>query len=84
MRHHGRPEVFNNDQDSQFTGTACTDVLMREGVTISMDRRGRALDNIFVERLWRNVKDEDVYLKGYVNMEELTVGSAQNFAFYYT
>ena len=58
------------------------DVLKREGVAISMDGRGRALDNIFVERLWRNVKYEDVYLKGYANMAELTVGLAQYFAFY--
>jgi hypothetical protein len=54
----------------------------REGVAISMDGRGRALDNIFVERLWRNVKYEDVYLKGYANMAELMVGLAQYFAFY--
>lgn len=82
MRHHGRPEVFNSDQGAQFTSGAFTDVLKREGVAISMDGRGRALDNIFVERLWRNVKYEDVYLKGYANMAELTVGLAQYFAFY--
>lgn len=57
-------------------------MLKREGVAISMDGRGRALDSIFVERLWRNVKYEDVYLKGYANMTELTVGLAQYFAFY--
>jgi putative transposase len=57
-------------------------VLSRERVAISMDGRGRALDNIFVERLWRNVKHEDVYLKGYASMGELTVGLAQYFAFY--
>ncbi|WP_426343070.1 IS3 family transposase [Pseudoduganella sp. R-32] len=84
LRHHGRPEVFNSDQGSQFTSSAFTDVLKREGVAISMDGRGRALDNIFVERLWRNVKYEDVYLKGYANMAELTVGLAQYFAFYNT
>jgi hypothetical protein len=66
----------------QFTSKAFTDVLIREGVSISMDGRGRALDNIFVERLWRNVKHEDVYLKGYASMGELTVGLAQYFAFY--
>ena len=82
LRRHGKPEVFNSDQGSQFTSTAFTDVLKREGVTISMDGRGRALDNIFVERLWRNVKYEDVYLKGYANMAELMVGLAQYFAFY--
>lgn len=82
LRVHSRPEVFNSDQGSQFTSTAFTDVLKREGVAISMDGRGRALDNIFVERLWRNVKHEDVYLKGYANMAELMVGLAQYFAFY--
>jgi putative transposase len=82
LRHHGKPEVFNSDQGSQFTSGAFTDVLKREGVAISMDGRGRALDNIFVERLWRNVKYEDVYLKGYANMAELTVGLALYFAFY--
>lgn len=76
LRHHGRPDVFNSDQGSQFTSDAFTGVLKREGVAISMDGRGRALDNIFVERLWRNVKYEDVYLKDYANMPELTVGLA--------
>jgi putative transposase len=82
LREHGRPMVFNSDQGSQFTSAAFTDVLKREGVDISMDGRGRAFDNIFVERLWRNVKHEDVYLKGYANMAELMVGLAQYFAFY--
>ena len=66
LRTHGRPEVFNTDQGSQFTSAAFTRVLLDEGVTISMDGRGRALDNLFVERLWRSVKYEDVYLKGYI------------------
>ena len=79
---YGKPEVFNSDQGSQFTSTAFTDVLKREDIKISMDGRGRALDNIFVERLWRNVKYEDIYLKGYSNMAELTVGLSQYFAFY--
>jgi putative transposase len=82
LRVHGKPDVFNSDQGSQFTSTAFTGVLKREGVSISMDGRGRALDNIFVERLWRSVKHEDVYLKGYANMAELMVGLAQYFAFY--
>ena len=82
LRHHGKPEVFNSDQGSQFTSEAFTGVLKREGVAISMDGRGRALDNIFVERLWRNVKYEDVYLKDYANMAELIVGLAQYFALY--
>jgi putative transposase len=57
-------------------------VLKREGIAISMDGRGRVFDNIFVERLWRNVKYEDVYLKGYATMIELTVGLAEYFTFY--
>lgn len=82
LRGHGKPMVFNSDQGSQFTSKAFTDVLKREGVDISMDGRGRALDNIFVERLWRNVKHEDVYLKGYANMAELMMGLTQYFSFY--
>jgi putative transposase len=82
LRAFGKPDVFNSDQGSQFTSAAFTGVLKREGVVISMDGRGRALDNIFVERLWRSVKHEDVYLKGYANMGELTVGLAQYFVFY--
>lgn len=76
------PEIFNSDQGSQFTSTAFTDVLTQAGVAISMDGRGRALDNIFVERLWRNVKHEDVYLHGYATMAELAVGLTRYFAFY--
>jgi len=64
LRHYGKPDIFNSDQGAQFTSEGFTGVLKREGVTISMDGRGRAFDNIFVERLWRNVKHEDVYLKG--------------------
>jgi putative transposase len=82
LRRHGRPEVFNSDQGSQFTSDAFIGVLKREGIAISMDGRGRAFDNIFVERLWRNVKHEDVYLKGYATMIELTVGLAEYFIFY--
>lgn len=82
LSRYGRPEVFNSDQGSQFTSNAFTGVLKREGIAISMDGRGRALDNIFVERLWRNVKHEDVYLKGYANMAELMIGLAQYFSFY--
>jgi len=79
---HGKPEVFNSDQGSQFTSEAFTGVLKREGVVISMDGRGRAFDNIFVERLWRSVKHEDVYLKGYATMSELIVGLEEYFTFY--
>ena len=82
LRTHGRPEVFNTDQGSQFTSEAFTRVLLREGIAISMDGRGRALDNIFVERLWRSVKYEDVYLKGYASLPELLLGLTEYFAFY--
>ncbi len=82
LRHHGTPEIFNSDQGSQFTSAAFTAVLKRESVVISMDGRGRAFDNIFVERLWRSVKHEDVYLKGYASMGELLLGLTEYFAFY--
>ena len=82
LKQYGLPEVFNSDQGSQFTSAAFTDVLKREGITISMDGRGRALDNIFVERLWRAIKYEDIYLKGYANMYNLTLGLTEYFAFY--
>jgi putative transposase len=67
---------------TQGSTSAFTDVLKREGVVISMDGRGRTFDNIFVERLWRSVKHEDVYLKGYASMGELWVSLTEYFAFY--
>jgi putative transposase len=82
LRRYGRPEIFNSDQGSQFTSKAFTDVLKREDVRISMDGRGRALDNIFVERLWRSVKYEDIYLKGYAAVGELMAGLTDYFSFY--
>jgi putative transposase len=82
LRTHGQPEIFNTDQGSQFTSEAFTKVLLNQGIAISMDGRGRALDNIFVERLWRSVKYEDVYLKGYASMPELLFGLTEYFAFY--
>ena len=82
LREHGKPEVFNSDQGTQFTSEAFTGVLKREGITISMDGRGRAFDNIFVERLWRSVKHEDVYLNGYATIGELLIGLTKYFAFY--
>jgi putative transposase len=82
LRAHGKPEVFNSDQGTQFTSEAFTGVLKREEVTISMDGRGRAFDNIFVERLWRSVKHEDVYLNGYATMGELLIGLTKYFVFY--
>ena len=84
LRLYGTPEIFNTDQGSQFTSEAFTGILNLNGIAISMDGRGRALDNIFVERLWRSVKHEDVYLKGYVNMLELRGGMTEYFKFYNT
>ena len=84
IRAHGKPEVFNSDQGTQFTSEAFTGVLKRGGITISMDGRGRAYDNIFVERLWRSVKHEDVYLHGYATMGELLMGLTKYFGFYNT
>ena len=82
LRSHGTPEVFNSDQGSQFTSNAFTGVLLRKGITISMDGRGRAFDNIFVERLWRTIKYEDIYLNGYANMGELMLGLTAYMGFY--
>ena len=78
----GQPEIFNSDQGCQFTSQAFTSRLEDRGVAISMDGRGRVLDNIFVERLWRTVKYEDVYLKDYVSGWELEHGLAAYFKFY--
>ena len=84
IRSYGTPEIFNTDQGCQFTSDAFTGVLKLHDIAISMDGRGRALDNIFVERLWRSVKHEDVYLKGYVNMPGLQLGLTEYFEFYNT
>jgi len=82
LMRYDKPEIFNSDQGSQFTSEAFTGVLKREGIAISMDGRGRAFDNIFVERLWRNVKHEDLYLNGYTSMDELLLGLTKYFDFY--
>jgi putative transposase len=78
----GRPEIFNTDQGVQFTAQAWTGRLESAGVAVSMDGRGRCLDNVFVERLWRSVKYEDVFLKGYETVPELERGLGQYFPFY--
>lgn len=78
------PEIFNIDQGCQFTSEAFTGVLLKKGIAISMDERGRALDNIFVKRLWRSVKHEDVYLKGYATMSDLLIELAKYFVLYNT
>ena len=82
IKAYGVPEVFNTDQGSQFTSDSFTGVLLDNGIAISMDGRGRALDNIFVERLWRTVKYEDVYLQKYANMPDLLLGLTDYFQFY--
>jgi putative transposase len=81
---YGTPDIFNTDQGCQFTADIFTGVLKTHGIAISMDGRGRALDNIFVERLWRSVKHEDVYLKGYASVPELLLGLTEYFVFYNT
>ena len=82
LQRYGNPEIFNTDQGCQFTSERFTGVLKKHGIAISMDGRGRALDNIFVERLWRSVKYEDVYLKGYATAMELMIGLTEYFVFY--
>src|SRR3970282_240680 len=78
----GRPEIFNTDQGAQFTGDAFTGKLERHGIRISMDGRGRALDNVFTERLWRSVKYEEVYLKEYREPAEAERGLRRYFRHY--
>jgi putative transposase len=78
----GRPEVFNTDQGVQFTAAAFTQRLESAGVAVSMDGKGRCLDNVFVERLWRTVKYEDIYLRGYATAPALTEGLGCYFPFY--
>jgi len=78
----GRPEIFNTDQGSQFTGAAFTGVLSTAGIRISMDGRGRWMDNVFIERLWRSIKYEEVYLKCYADGWEARVGIGSWITFY--
>ena len=78
----GRPEIFNTDQGGQFTSQAFTARLKEGGIRISMDGRGRALDNVFVERLWRSVKYEEVYLRDYQTVWDARHGLGRYFAFY--
>lgn len=78
----GRPEIFNTDQGSQFTSEAFTSRLIADRIAISMDGKGRATDNVFIERLWRSVKYEDIYLKDYVNGADVNEGLTQWFDLY--
>jgi putative transposase len=78
----GKPRIFNSDQGVQFTSLEFTGRLETAGIAISMDGRGRALDNVFVERLWRSVKYEDVYIKDYGSVAELEIGLTEYFQLY--
>lgn len=78
----GHPEVFNTDQGVQFTAQAWINRLESAGVAVSMDGRGRCLDNVFVERLWRSVKYEDIYLHGYETVPQLQQGLGRYFPYY--
>jgi putative transposase len=78
----GRPDIFNTDQGSQFTSAVFTDTLTAAGIKISMDGRGRWIDNVFIERLWRSLKHEDIYLRGYADGREAKAGISSWVAFY--
>ena len=79
---HGKPRIFNTDQGAQFTSTAFTGVLQAAGIAISMDGRGRFMDNIFIERLWRSIKYEEVHLKAYADGREARAGIGAWMDFY--
>jgi putative transposase len=82
LKKHGEPEIFNTDQGSQFTSEAFTSVLLDKQISISMDGRGRALDNVFIERLWWTVTYEDIYPKAYAQGKELYKGLSDYFPYY--
>ena len=82
LARYGKPDIFNTDQGSQFTSAAFTSLLQRNGIKVSMDGRGRCLDNVFVERLWRSLKYEDVYLNNYESGKEAHQGIARWLKFY--
>ena len=77
-----RPEIFNSDQGAQFTANEFTQVLLARDIAISMDGRGRALDNVFIERFWRSYKQEDIYLKDYEHVDDLYHGTSAYIEFY--
>ena len=81
---YGAPEIFNTDQGSQFTSNAFTDVLKQHDIRISMDGKGRWIDNVFIERLWRSVKYEEVYLHAYDSLTQARNGLEKYFEFYNT
>jgi putative transposase len=82
LARHGAPEIFNTDQGSQFTSEDFTDPLLERGIRISMDGRGRWLDNVFVERLWRSLKYEEVYLKAYASIPQAKQQIGRYFEFF--
>ena len=82
LQRFGKPEIFNTDQGSQFTSQAFTGMLAQAGIQISMDGRGRWMDNVFIERLWRSLKHEDIYLKGYGDGREAKAGIGEWIRFY--
>ena len=82
LRHHATPEIFNTDQGAQFTSDAFTTVLQDAGIQISMDGKGRWIDNVFIERVWRSLKYEEVYLKAYDSVAEARRGIGNYFQFY--
>ena len=82
LARHGKPDIFNTDQGSQFTGSAFTGVLATNGIAISMDGKGAWRDNVFVERLWRSVKYEEVYLRAYDSVSEARASIGQYLDFY--
>ena len=82
LRRYNKPEIFNTDQGSQYTGRAFTGVLKANDIKISMDGKGRAMDNIMIERLWRSVKYEEIYLKDYQSIDELKDSLKEYFEFY--
>ena len=79
---HAKPQIFNSDQGVQFTSSSFTQILLDQKIQISMDGKGRALDNVFVERLWRSVKYENIYLMDYRNGLQLHQGLEKYFDFY--
>ena len=82
IRLHGIPEIFNTDQGVQFTGHEFTKVLKNKNIKISMDGKGRWMDNVFIERLWRSVKYEDIYIREYRTSCQLRAGLKRYFQFY--
>ena len=82
LQRHGKPRIFNTDQGAQFTSSAFTGKLAAAGIAISMDGRGRFMDNIFIERLWRSIKYEEVHLKAYADGREARAGIGQWIDFY--